>query len=88
MSRSGVLKTSNHAGEVCVSVQRIYIHPDLNSAFLARVAARVAALKVGAPPLGQTEVGPLIHAREADRALAWTEEGVGSEAQRSWKLTL
>jgi hypothetical protein len=50
-----------HAGQVCVSVQRIYVHADLESAFLDRFAARVAALKVGDPILLETEAGPLIH---------------------------
>jgi acyl-CoA reductase-like NAD-dependent aldehyde dehydrogenase len=70
-----------HAGQVCVSVQRIYVHADLESAFLDRFAARVAALKVGDPLLAQTEVGPLILPREADRVLAWTEEAVGGGAR-------
>ena len=38
-----------HAGRVCVSVQRIYVHADLQSAFLNCFAACVAALKVVIP---------------------------------------
>ncbi len=67
-----------HAGQVCVSVQRIFVHADLERAFLDRFAARVAALKVGDPLLPETEVGPLIHPREADRVLTWTEEAVAA----------
>jgi acyl-CoA reductase-like NAD-dependent aldehyde dehydrogenase len=70
-----------HAGQVCVSVQRIFVHADLESAFLDRFATRVAALKVGDPLLTETEVGPLILPREADRVLAWTEEAVGTGAR-------
>ena len=70
-----------HAGQVCLSVQRIYVHADLESAFLNRFAARVAALKVGDPILLETEVGPLIHPREADRVLAWTDEAVSAGAR-------
>jgi hypothetical protein len=70
-----------HAGQVCVSVQRIYVHADLESAFLDRFAARVAALKVGDPILLETEAGPLIHPREADRVLAWTDEAVSAGAR-------
>jgi len=69
-----------HAGQVCVSVQRIYIHEELESAFLDRFAARVTALKVGDPLRAETEVGPLILPREAARVLAWTEEAVGAGA--------
>ena len=70
-----------HAGQVCVSVQRIFVHADLESAFLDRFAARVAALRVGDPLLLETEVGPLIHPREADRVLAWTDEAVSAGAE-------
>jgi len=35
-----------HAGQVCVSVQRIFVHSDLESDFLKRFAARVIALTV------------------------------------------
>jgi acyl-CoA reductase-like NAD-dependent aldehyde dehydrogenase len=70
-----------HAGQVCVSVQRIYVHADLERAFLDRFAARVLALKVGDPVLPETEVGPLILPREADRVLAWTEEAVSAGAK-------
>jgi acyl-CoA reductase-like NAD-dependent aldehyde dehydrogenase len=69
-----------HAGQVCVSVQRIYVHADLEAAFLDRFATRVAALKVGDPILPETEVGPLIRPRETDRVLAWTEEAVATGA--------
>ena len=70
-----------HAGQVCVSVQRIYVHADLEREFLDRFAARVKALRVGDPLLPETEVGPLIFPREADRVLAWTEEAVSAGAK-------
>ncbi|HEY4072224.1 MAG TPA: aldehyde dehydrogenase family protein [Herbaspirillum sp.] len=70
-----------HAGQVCVSTQRIYVHADLQKAFIDRFAARVAALKVGDPVLADTEVGPLISPREADRVAAWIEEAVAGGAR-------
>jgi acyl-CoA reductase-like NAD-dependent aldehyde dehydrogenase len=65
-----------HAGQVCVSVQRIFVHADLERDFLDRFAARVAALKVGDPTLAETEVGPLISPREADRVSTWIDEAI------------
>lgn len=70
-----------NAGQVCLSVQRIYVHAELERAFLDRFAARVAALKVGDPVWPETEVGPLILPREADRVLAWTDEAVTAGAR-------
>ena len=49
-----------HAGQVCVSTQRIFVHSELKAEFVDRLAARVHALKVGDPLLADTEVGPLI----------------------------
>ncbi len=70
-----------HAGQVCVSVQRIFVHEDLEREFVDRFAARVAALRVGDPVLADTEMGPLILPREADRVSAWIDEAVEAGAQ-------
>jgi acyl-CoA reductase-like NAD-dependent aldehyde dehydrogenase len=63
-----------HAGQVCVSTQRIFVHTDIQAEFVERFAARVGALRVGDPLSLETEVGPLIHPREADRVQSWIEE--------------
>jgi acyl-CoA reductase-like NAD-dependent aldehyde dehydrogenase len=65
-----------HAGQVCVSTQRIFVHADIQAEFVERFAARVGALRVGDPLSPETEVGPLIHPREADRVQSWIEEAV------------
>ena len=70
-----------HAGQVCVSVQRIYVHADLLGPLLDGFAARVAALKTGDPVLAETEVGPLITPHEADRVSAWIDEAVAGGAR-------
>ncbi|MGC1303062.1 MAG: aldehyde dehydrogenase family protein [Caulobacteraceae bacterium] len=70
-----------HAGQVCVSVQRIFVHADLQREFVERFATRVAALRVGDPALPETEMGPLILPRETDRVLAWTGEAVEAGAR-------
>jgi hypothetical protein len=41
------VQASCHAGQVCVSTQRIYVHADREHEFLERFTARVAALKIG-----------------------------------------
>jgi acyl-CoA reductase-like NAD-dependent aldehyde dehydrogenase len=63
-----------HAGQVCVSTQRIFVHADIQAEFVERFAARVEALRVGDPLSLETEVGPLIHFGEADRVQSWIEE--------------
>ena len=70
-----------HAGQVCVSVQRIFVHAAIKAEFVERLSARVAALRVGDPLLPETEVGPLILPRETDRVASWIEEAVGRGTQ-------
>ena len=70
-----------HAGQVCVSVQRIFVHQGIVEGFQERLAARVKKLVVGDPLLQQTEVGPLIHPRESVRVASWIEEAVAGGAR-------
>jgi acyl-CoA reductase-like NAD-dependent aldehyde dehydrogenase len=70
-----------HAGQVCVSTQRIYVHNAIKAEFVARFTEAVKALKVGDPTLPTTEVGPLILPKEADRVMAWIEEAKAAGAE-------
>jgi len=63
-----------HAGQVCVSVQRIFVHADIRSRFVGRLTERVRTLRVGDPTLADTEMGPLILPKEVDRVAAWVRE--------------
>jgi acyl-CoA reductase-like NAD-dependent aldehyde dehydrogenase len=69
-----------HAGQVCVSVQRIFVHADLQAKLVDAFAARVTALKTGDPVLAETEVGPLITPHETDRVSTWIDEAVAGGA--------
>jgi acyl-CoA reductase-like NAD-dependent aldehyde dehydrogenase len=70
-----------HAGQVCVSTQRIFVHNAIKSEFIERLAARVQTLRVGDPALAETEMGPLILPREAGRVGHWIDEAVAAGAQ-------
>lgn len=63
-----------HAGQVCVSVQRIFAHRDIADEVISKLLERVATLKVGDPTDAATDVGPLIRATEVDRIDAWIAE--------------
>jgi acyl-CoA reductase-like NAD-dependent aldehyde dehydrogenase len=65
-----------HAGQVCVSVQRVFAHASIVSDLARRLAERANALKVGDPTSADTEVGPLIRPGEVERVHAWVEEAV------------
>jgi acyl-CoA reductase-like NAD-dependent aldehyde dehydrogenase len=69
-----------HAGQVCVSVQRIFVHEDLKDAFIQRFAERVRQLTIGDPRSLETEVGPLIAPREVERVGKWVGDAVAEGA--------
>lgn len=63
-----------HAGQVCVSSQRIFVDASVHEEFLEKFIPMVALLKVDDPQLKHTEVGPLIHPGEVSRVHEWVEE--------------
>ena len=71
-----------HAGQVCVSVQRIFAHRSIARDFAAALAAQVDSLKIGDPTQEATEVGPLIRPAEVQRIHTWVTEAMESGAER------
>lgn len=65
-----------HAGQVCVSVQRIFAHASIAEKLGALLATAAAKLKIGDPTLPETEVGPLIRSTEVVRIDDWVKEAV------------
>ncbi|MCC6475508.1 aldehyde dehydrogenase family protein [bacterium] len=69
-----------HAGQVCVSVQRIYAHESIAFEFAQALAEAGRKMKVGDPTLAETEVGPLIRPQETTRVHMWVKEAVAEDA--------
>jgi acyl-CoA reductase-like NAD-dependent aldehyde dehydrogenase len=65
-----------HAGQVCVSVQRIYVEEAIAEQFTTRFVEQTQQLEVGDPTDPLTEIGPLILPREVDRVHDWVQEAV------------
>lgn len=70
-----------HAGQVCVSTQRIFVHESRFDALAEALTARVAKLRVADPSLKDTEVGPLILPKEVERVEQWVNEAVAAGAR-------
>ena len=70
-----------HAGQVCVSVQRVYAHESICREVGERLAELAGALRTGDPTDPTTEVGPLIRGAEVDRVHAWVTEAVEAGAE-------
>jgi len=69
-----------HAGQVCVSVQRVFVHESAAADVAEKLASKAKLLKVGDPADPATEVGPLISPKEVDRVADWVEEAKQSGA--------
>ncbi len=65
-----------HAGQVCVSVQRVFAHSTIAQEVADRLGKLGAAMKVGDPTLPDTEVGPIINHKECQRIADWVSEAV------------
>jgi acyl-CoA reductase-like NAD-dependent aldehyde dehydrogenase len=70
-----------HAGQVCVSVQRVYAHKSIARTLAKRLAEAAGAMKVGDPTLADTDIGPLIRHAETDRIHQWVSEAVAEGAE-------
>ncbi len=70
-----------HAGQVCVSVQRVFAHRSIARELAERLALAATALKVGDPTARDTEVGPLIRPAELERVGDWVREAVEGGAE-------
>jgi len=70
-----------HAGQVCVSVQRIFAHRSVADTLARKVADAARILKVGDPALLDTEVGPLIRHKEVERVATWVREAIEGGAK-------
>jgi acyl-CoA reductase-like NAD-dependent aldehyde dehydrogenase len=69
-----------HAGQVCVSVQRVFAEESVARDFAERLGAASAALLVGDPSLPETQVGPLIRPAEVKRVAEWVDEALAGGA--------
>jgi acyl-CoA reductase-like NAD-dependent aldehyde dehydrogenase len=65
-----------HAGQVCVSVQRIFAHRSIAYELAERLAQGAERLVVGDPTLTETEVGPLIRPAEVERVDQWVKQAI------------
>jgi acyl-CoA reductase-like NAD-dependent aldehyde dehydrogenase len=63
-----------HAGQVCVSVQRVFVHESIAGALADRLATAAQHLRVGDPLHDATDVGPLIRHAEVNRVHEWILE--------------
>lgn len=68
------LHAYSHAGQSCISIQRIIVHEAIADKFAERLVANVEQLVTGDPMDEATDVGPLISPGDRDRVKEWVDE--------------
>ena len=79
----------SYAGQVCISVQRIYAHRKIHDIFLDRFVSGVKSLKMGNPMDESVQIGPMIDEDNLARVASWVDEALalGAKAVTGGKRT-
>lgn len=70
-----------NAGQICTSVERVYVHADLAEEFLDALTARARALRMGPGTDPATELGPLVDERHRAQVHEQVEKAVADGAR-------
>ena len=70
-----------NTGQICTAVERIYVHADVAEPFIAALARRAGALRVGPGLEEGTEMGPLVDAGQRDLVHSHVESAVAAGAR-------
>jgi acyl-CoA reductase-like NAD-dependent aldehyde dehydrogenase len=71
----------SHAGQSCISTQRIFVHESIADEFVDELVNQVSSLVIGDPLDDATEVSSLISTGERDRVATWIDEAVAGGAE-------
>jgi len=71
----------SNQGQVCISLQRIYVHEEIYESFVRKFAEAAKRLKQGDPLDPETDLSAMISGRETERALSWIREATDGGAQ-------
>jgi acyl-CoA reductase-like NAD-dependent aldehyde dehydrogenase len=63
-------------GQSCTAGSRLFLHRSIFESFLTKLAARLAALKIGDPLDEATDIGALISRKQFDRVCSYIEDGL------------
>jgi glyceraldehyde-3-phosphate dehydrogenase (NADP+) len=70
-----------YAGQVCVSVQRLFVERSVWEPFMERFVAGAQAISVGDPMDPETRLGPMVDLEAAQRTGRWVDEAVAAGAR-------
>ncbi len=70
-----------NGGQTCVCPNRVFVHSAVHDAFVEKLAARIAALKVGPASDETSQVGPMINARAVEKIERHVDDAVARGAR-------
>ncbi len=70
-----------NAGQLCIGTERLLVHEDIKDIFTERFVAAVGQLKVGNEIGWQSDIGPLINARQVETAALHIEDALAKGAK-------
>lgn len=71
-----------HAGQVCVSVQRVFVHRSIARQVAEGIAELGNKMRIGDPTSADTDVGPLIRPAEVERVHEWVGDAISKGAEK------
>jgi acyl-CoA reductase-like NAD-dependent aldehyde dehydrogenase len=75
-------------GEACTSTSRLLVHSSRYDEFAAEFVRRAASLVVGEPLAAETDIGPMVDARQRDRVNAYLETALSEGAELLYQGSL
>jgi len=79
--RRSLVGAFSYSGQVCISVQRMFVHENVWDRFMERFVEAARALKVGDPLDASTDIGPMVDAHAASRTQSWVDEAIALGGQ-------
>lgn len=76
-----ILGAFSYSGQVCISIQRIFLNEVIYERFMADFVEATKKLKMGNPLKEETDIGPMINLEAAEKTEEWVQEAVKNGAR-------
>ncbi len=70
-----------YSGQICISVQRVFVHKSVYEEFKTKLIQHVNAIKIGDPGEKDTDMSCQVSKQEADRVWEWIQEALSNGAK-------
>ena len=76
-----VLGSFSYSGQICISIQRIFLHEDIYDRFMSAFLKSTQKLNIGDPLNEETDIGPMINLGAAEQTEEWVNEALENGAR-------